>query len=362
MAETKIRISRKVKAPLKRATASPSRQSSRLAAKTKPVPETSQSTRKTANVAVPSAELAKSYMDRLDDISRKLSQLALHSLDDKDTPKRDTLSPRNKKSTDSEDGTLSDDSERTQVGPSYRIIESKEKEMCAALFSPLCNIPKREELSTLLLQKPEIKIPIHHSTYSWLQTYIEDEKLEDMFDIVEKVGNICPKLTPRVETALQVKVSNDVTESMQQCFIDVFLMGIVGTAQEYLEMDTKINRNANELSMTKSKCRPDYLLMLNGQLVFKGEEKKAGDVRNIALELVDKMIPGSVGKDGKLEYLLGYATAGSRVLFECIYGDGKMSECSDILNLERVADRVSLLVIMINVVRVACALYNAKNQ
>ncbi|KAJ1775760.1 hypothetical protein LPJ62_006819 [Coemansia sp. RSA 2167] len=114
--------------------------------------------------------------------------------------------------------------------------------------------------------------------------------------------------------------------------------------------------------MTKSKCRPDYLLMLNGQLVFKGEEKKAGDVRNIALELVDKMIPGSVGKDGKLEYLLGYATAGSRVLFECIYGDGKMSECSDILNLERVADRVSLLVIMINVVRVACALYNAKNQ
>ncbi|KAJ1859319.1 hypothetical protein GGH12_002324 [Coemansia sp. RSA 1822] len=301
-------------------------------------------------------------MDRLDDISRKLSQLALHNLDDKDTPKRDTLAPKNKKHTDSEDGTLSDDSEKTHVGPSYRIVEPKEKEMCSVLFSPLSNIPNREELSTILLQKPEIKIPIHLSTYSWLQTYIDDDKLEDMFDIVEKVGNICPKLTPRVETALQVNVFNDVTEGMQQCFIDVFLMGIVGTAQEYLEMDTKINRNANELSMTKSKCRPDYLLMLNGQLVFKGEEKKAGDVRRIALELVDKMIPGSVGKDGKLDYLLGYATAGSRVLFECIYADRKMSECSDILNLERVADRVSLLIIMINVVRVACTLYKAKSQ
>ncbi|KAJ1831904.1 hypothetical protein LPJ63_003940 [Coemansia sp. RSA 2711] len=299
-------------------------------------------------------------MEKLDAISRKLSQLALHKAED-EIIKAGVLTPivsgQNK---DLTDVTSSVDSDRTLAEPLYQVVEPQEKDMCTKLFSPLESIPDRRKLQAVLLQPPQVKIPIHHSTYGWLKTHVEDERLQDIFDIVEVVGNLCPKLTPRVETALQVKVATDVTEGMQQCFLDTFLLGIIGTAQEYLELDAKVDRNANELSMTQTKSRPDYLLMLNGLLVFKGEEKKAGDVRHIALELIDKMIPGSVGKDGKLDYLLGYATAGSRVLFECIHGDGKMSECSDILNLERVADRVTLIVILLNVVRVACALYNAK--
>ncbi|KAJ2824602.1 hypothetical protein IWW50_003258 [Coemansia erecta] len=308
--------------------------------------------------------MPRGFMERLDAISRKLSQLALHRIEEEEEePAEHAISiPKNKKRADIAEAGSSVDSEKTLAEPKYRVVESREKEVCAALFSPLNTIPNRKKLQAVLLQKPEVKIPIHHSTYMWLQAHVENDRLKDVFEIVEEVGNICPKLTPRIETALQVKVASDVTEGMQQCFIDTFLMGVIGTAQECLELDAKIDRNANELSMTKAMCRPDYLLMLNGQLVFKGEEKKAGDVRHIALELVDKMIPGSVGKDGKLDYLLGYATAGTRVLFECIYGDGEMSECSDILNLERIADRVSLIVILINAMRVACALYNAKHQ
>ncbi|KAJ2003524.1 hypothetical protein GGI04_002941 [Coemansia thaxteri] len=151
------------------------------------------------------------------------------------------------------------------------------------------------------------------------------------------------------------------TESMQQHVLDAFLMGIIGTAQEHLAIDIKIDRNAAESSMTLPQCRPDFLLIMNGQLVFKGEEKKGGDIRHIALELVDKMIPGSVGSKGKLEYLLGYATAGSRVLFNCIYGDHAMIECSSIIDLMSLPNRVTLVIMLVNVVRITHALMLAKD-
>ncbi|KAJ1719951.1 hypothetical protein LPJ53_005368 [Coemansia erecta] len=179
------------------------------------------------------------------------------------------------------------------------------------------------------------------------------------FCIVEQVGNICPILTPHIESALHVTNVGRGTESMQQHVIDKFLMGIISTAQsELTDVDILIDRNATESSVTKSGCRPDFLFSINGQLAFKGEEKKAGDVRKIAKELTDKMIPGSVGKNAtsRIQYLLGYATAGSRILFTCIHGDNKMVECSNILNLERIPDRVTMIRIVVNIVRVALAL------
>ncbi|KAJ2084428.1 hypothetical protein H4R24_000058 [Coemansia sp. RSA 988] len=352
-----------IKAPVKKAVSSMQsrRRSTRLAAKTPSIPAAKESACETSRNHAPQEDLARGFMERLDAISRKLSQLGIHKSEEATKTSAIPISVPKKQNESFEAG-LSFDSTNTIVSPKCnKVAESKEKDMCTELFSPPETTPNRKEIRAALLEKPRVKIPIHHSTYTWLQMHVEEDMLEGAFSIVEEVGNICPRLTPRVETALQVKVVSDVTESMQQCVLDTFLMAVIGTAQEHLEIDSKVDRNANELSMTNAMCRPDYLLILNGLLVFKGEEKKCGDVRNIALELVDKMIPGSVGKDGKLEYLLGYATAGTRVLFECIYDDSKMSECSDILNLERIADRVAMIVILINVVRIASALYYAKH-
>ncbi|KAJ2649341.1 hypothetical protein IWW40_003188 [Coemansia sp. RSA 1250] len=332
------KLPHKVKAPVKKAAASPRRQSARLTAKTKFTADEDK------NSSAPLQELAGGFMQRLDAISRKLSQLALHKPEEAiEIP----ASSSKDKSVETK-AASSVDSDKTLIAR-YPIVECKEKEMCRKLFSPLKAVPNRETLQSVLTANPVVKIPIHQHTFSWLQEHVEEDKLKGVFDIVEEVGNICPKLTPRVEAALHVNVPRDVTEGMQQCALDAFLMGVIGTAQEYIAISTKVDRNANELSMTKFMCRPDYLLMFNGQLVFKGEEKKSGDARNIALELTEKMIPGSVGKDGKLEYMIGYATAGSSILFECIYGDEKMSECSQILDIERVADRVTLILILINV-------------
>ncbi|KAJ2611329.1 hypothetical protein H4S08_003210 [Coemansia sp. RSA 1365] len=363
--ETPIKATRKttgIKTPVKKAVSSMQsrRRSTRLAAKTQSTPTNKAATREIPRSHAPQEELARSFMERLDAISRKLSQLGIHKPEETVKASAKPISIPDKQNKFSDTG-LSFGSTKTIIEPGYKVVESREKVMCAELFLPPRTVPNRKGLQAVILENPRVKIPIHHSTYSWLQTHVEDNILENVFAIVEEVGNICPRLTPRIETALQVKVARDGTESMQQCVLDTFLMAVIGTAQEHLEIDSKVDRNANELSMTNAMCRPDYLLILNGLLVFKGEEKKNGDVRNIALELVDKMLPGSVGKNGKLEYLLGYATAGTRVLFECIYDDSKMSECSDILNLERISDRVTMIVILINVVRIASALYNAKH-
>ncbi|KAJ1949896.1 hypothetical protein FBU59_000938 [Linderina macrospora] len=203
----------------------------------------------------------------------------------------------------------------------------------------------------------EALIPIHQFVYDMLRdSNIDKNLLEHTFSIVEDTGNICPMLTPRVESALLVRVDNGGTESMQQHGLDVFLMGVIGTARDHLPVDIAIDRNAAEVSMTKKSNRPDYLCSINGQLVFKGEEKRRGEVRTIAQELIDKMLPDVVGKGGKLAYLFGYATAGTRVLFECIHDDKQMYECSDILDLAKMHDRITMIIIIVNIIRISRAM------
>ncbi|KAJ1902001.1 hypothetical protein LPJ66_000325 [Kickxella alabastrina] len=257
---------------------------------------------------------------------------------------------------------LSVGSNKSLFATSYTIAESKESEMCTSLFAPLNVVPTLSELRKALKANFLVKIPIHHYIYSMLkQKGVSEEVLSENFCIVEEVGNICPTLTPRVEAALAVGNAGKGTEAMQQQVVDVFLMGIMGTAQDHLKMDIRFDRNASEESLTVLEKRPDFLMIIDDQLVFKGEEKKTGNVRTIARELTEKMKKGSVGKkDSAIEYLLCYATAGSRVLFECIHDDNAMMECSNVIDLVRIPDRVSMLLILVNVIRIARALLNAK--
>ncbi|KAJ2454937.1 hypothetical protein EV183_001198 [Coemansia sp. RSA 2336] len=250
------------------------------------------------------------------------------------------------------------DSHKT-LAAGHPVVKLNEEEICLKLFSPLDAVPARRKLQSVLTEHPAVKIPIHQHTFNWLQGHVKENTLKNVFDIVEEVGNICPRLTPRVEAALHVNVPENVTEGMYQCIIDAFLMGVIGTAQEYVPIPVKLNRNAKDPSMTRGTSRPNFFMMFDDQLVFKGEEKKDGYVRQNVKQLTQKMKPGSVGKNGKLRYIIGYATAGSRILFECIYGDNLMSECSKILDLEYIADRVTLILILVNVMRVSRALYKS---
>ncbi|KAJ2689913.1 hypothetical protein IWW39_001137 [Coemansia spiralis] len=316
------------------------------------------------NTEPTTADIAKEFYSRLEDISKQLSLLAVGQPPPSSLPIAiPNAKPDNGKA-QSEVVVGSVDSDRTLSGepPLYPISNSREKEICQLLFAPILAVPKPKELRARLRSNLAARIPIHHYVYNLLKPVVDVDVLEGNFCIAEEVGNICPKLTPCVERALMINNINVGTESMQQHVLDAFLMGIIGTAQDHLVINIKIDRNAAESSMTLPQCRPDYLLTMNGQLVFKGEEKKGGGIRRIAQELTDKMIPGSVGKTGKLDYLLGYATSGSQVLFECIYGDHTMLECSSILDLMKLPDRVTMVIMLVNVVRVAHAQMLAKSE
>ncbi|KAJ2603084.1 hypothetical protein GGF39_000403 [Coemansia sp. RSA 1721] len=342
--------------------------SSRIAAKVQPkhekkpketktevenkLPENKKTTNKSSSVVLQSG-LVQNVMQQLDAISSKLSQLALDKIghssssDDQSQNKNGTTpSPRH-----------SVDSESTLTSV-YPIVESKEQEICKKMFAPVSVLPKPDELKERLLDNLEEPIPIHYAIYAKLEKCVSKDILQKNFSIVEQTGNICPTLTPRAETALLVSIVGKGTEMMQQHVLDAFLMAIFCTAQtECTDSDMIIDRNAAEPSATQQGSRPDFLFTINGQLVFKGEEKRRGNVRKIALELSDKMIPGCVGKpDSPLKYLLGYATAGSRVIFECIHDDAKMQECSNIINLEKLSDRVTMIITMVNILRISRAL------
>ncbi|KAJ2492918.1 hypothetical protein IWW37_001090 [Coemansia sp. RSA 2050] len=310
------------------------------------------------------ADIAKEFYSRLEDISKQLSLLTVGQLPPSSSPIAIPTDKPAKGKAANEVVVGSFESDKTLSGepPLYPISDSREKEICQLLFAPTLAVPKPKDLRARLRDNLSARIPIHHYVYSLLKPVVDANVLEGNFCITEEVGNICPTLTPCVERALMINNVNVGTESMQQHVLDAFLMGIIGTAQDHLAINIKIDRNAAESSMTLPQCRPDYLLTMGGQLVFKGEEKKGGNIRHIAQELTDKMIPGSVGKAGKLDYLLGYATSGSQVLFECIYNNHAMLECSNILDLMKLPDRVTMVITLVNVVRIAYAQMLAKGE
>ncbi|KAJ2559082.1 hypothetical protein EV175_000497 [Coemansia sp. RSA 1933] len=333
------------------------RQSSRIASKKRD--DAAESTAPTSDAKSAQAEkedgrdVVQFFSAKMDMILEGISRLGI---DTKGKNIVDNIAVRS----DNENASSSYSSDKTIA--LIPLKEDRESDICEQLFKPVESVPKLADLRKALLKEPAFRIPIHQYVYDRMKEDVDVAELERYFSIVENVGNITPQLTPRVETALLVNNVNVGTESMQQHVMDAFLMGIIGTAQEYMTMDVMVDRNAAEPSMTLPQSRPDYLLIFNGLLVFKGEEKKGGNIRQIALELTEKMTSDAVGKNGKLEYLLGYATAGSRVLFECIYEGNQMVECTDIINLTKVADRVTMLVVLINVVRIAHALYLAREK
>ncbi|KAJ2754972.1 hypothetical protein GGI19_002021 [Coemansia pectinata] len=339
------------------------RRSVRLVTKAHQTPEAApQPGRK--SVKPTTTDIAKDFYNRLEDISKQLSLLTVGQSPPTSLPITIPTGKSSKDKVAEEAVTASFDSGKTLLDepPLYPISDSREKDICRLIFAPTSIVPKPKDLRARLRDNLSAPIPIHHFIYNLLKPVVDADILETNFCIAEEVGNICPTLTPCVERALMINNVNVGTESMQQHVLDAFLMGIIGTAQDHLATNIKIDRNATESSMTRQQCRPDYLLTMNGQLVFKGEEKKGGDIRHIAQELTDKMIPGSVGKTGKLDYLLGYATSGSRVLFECIYNDHAMLECSNIIDLIKLPDRVTMVIMLVNVVRIAHAQMLAKEK
>ncbi|PWA00040.1 hypothetical protein BB558_003875 [Smittium angustum] len=289
------------------------------------------------------------------------------------------------------------------------------------------NDSKENESGTKIIKKVYDKITRKHETPDNFKLIFVDVD-EKNVGILPR-SNLkfdCPFVSLQFESALttipvgkkEEKVVNNNendggigrTEAFMQYTLDKLLHTVFGLLvsndlekSEFFGFD----RNKLDLSLTVPGKRPDFVVTFKDMLVFKGEEKKKGKVRTIALELVDKMlvgppppsitIPNSIDpknssipktktepeKNRKLKhiknkllgntkslntksrkswlgndptcqipYLLCYATAGNSILFVAIDKENNMVDCSDILNMESLNDRITTLLILINSVRI----------
>ncbi|OMH83205.1 hypothetical protein AX774_g3280 [Zancudomyces culisetae] len=231
-----------------------------------------------------------------------------------------------------------------------QLIDSKK--FVDAVYSSGNEIPKLSELKTHLSGGLRQKIRVNKSHYIHLYRRIKKYKLEDKFGKTFEFGN---EISSEIETEIIHGVARDPegdkksTEAFLQQNIDVIL-GPVFKALKLHNPGFTYNRNSAEVSMTKGKLRPDYCLTyLNKMLVFKGEEKKKGSVRKIAQELTDKMKENKIGIPHHLPYMLGYATAGYNVLLVAIDHTNELIEVSDILDIRKLTDRITLMQSLLNI-------------
>ncbi|OMJ30419.1 hypothetical protein AYI69_g33 [Smittium culicis] len=257
------------------------------------------------------------------------------------------------------------------------------------VYKPFGFVPKIENLKTALLTQSELLIPIRtNSIRGFEQTltgingnfsklFIDSKEPIDISSLGKEkssiiknsikstiksyrhlqadLNDICPYISLQFESALSVVNFNHTmrTEALQQHVLDTILHAVFGTANDFAKIPLVYDRNKIDTSLTVAGKRPDFVCWHNDLLVFKGEEKKKGDVRKIALELIDKMKPESIGNGpNQLPYLLSYATAGNDVLFFAINKKNKLVEVSDVLDMSSVRDRITILLILINSVKI----------
>ncbi|OLY78286.1 hypothetical protein AYI68_g7667 [Smittium mucronatum] len=257
------------------------------------------------------------------------------------------------------------------------------------IYKPFGYLPKIDSLKSALLTQSELLIPIRtNSIRGFDQTllgingnfkklfidskepidmsFFEKEKnsvirnstretLKKYRNLKADLNDICPYISLQFESALSIVNFRHTmrTEALQQHVLDTILHAIFGTANDFAKIPLIYDRNKVDTSLTVSGKRPDFVCWYDKLLVFKGEEKKKGNVKTIALELIDKMKPESIGNNSsQLPYLISYATAGNDIQFFAINKDNKLIEVSDVLDMSIVQDRITILLILINTVRI----------
>ncbi|PVU90837.1 hypothetical protein BB561_004693 [Smittium simulii] len=270
-----------------------------------------------------------------------------------------------------------------QIKSDSSIAVTDSVEFCQKLYAPVDKIPEISLLKQALVGELPAKIPIRKFIVnellkkSKLGSNVLSVNFDKIFTIVSEEqysldssesklkekslnpatnSNDCNNVSLRFEAALTTASIGNLegTEAFLQYTLDTILHAVFGTATTFASLPLRYDRNKIDTSLTKSGKRPDFLCWYNDLLVFKGEEKKCGNVRNIALELTDKMQPNKIGKlKGQIPFLLCYATAGSNILFVAINQANQMLECSQVLDMNSIADRVTILLILVNTMRIA---------
>ncbi|KAJ1673607.1 hypothetical protein EV182_004904, partial [Spiromyces aspiralis] len=202
-------------------------------------------------------------------------------------------------------------------------------------------------------------IPINKLCYAHYTDHLPTVTVAEDYVPTSVHPDTCHSVSVHFESALDATLTASLlnasagnqggTEAYYQYSIDTFIYAAFGLARAYLNLPINFDRNkADGSGATKPQLRPDFVCWVNKKLVFKGEEKKSGDVHVVANELVDKMMKGT----GLLPYLLCYASAGTTIQFAAIDSKHKLHFIGDTLDISKPQGRFYVMRAMVNVIRI----------
>lgn len=182
------------------------------------------------------------------------------------------------------------------------------------LPEPPCFNDLDSVFSTLLTSKgAPAKLPVTDAMYRQLAQ--SNSTLESV--IGSTSDNPAHALAENISVALRRSPVCEPTDEITIAgIIDPLLEPISTWVSERYGTGIKRKRNCVESSLTVDRKRPDLIWLVEGTLLFKGEDKTSDSAMDDALQdLLCKMKYWSSNYHGEVEYLLCYAAAGSIMQF-----------------------------------------------
>ncbi|GES96953.1 hypothetical protein RCL_jg4089.t1 [Rhizophagus clarus] len=160
-----------------------------------------------------------------------------------------------------------------------------------------------------------------------------------------------------------MKFSGNKSESMLHYPIDAMIRVPLETFNKYIggALQIEIDRDKADLGTTTiGTKRPDFLCWTKKLLLFKGEEKASSGEFNVAVEELEEkfnvLVPICFGK---IQFMIGYAIAGSTVRFYAIDSSVEAKKKPSILfpltgelNASNLVNRFTILRTVVNIARI----------
>ncbi|GES88402.1 hypothetical protein RCL_jg5311.t1 [Rhizophagus clarus] len=230
--------------------------------------------------------------------------------------------------------------------------------ICGELIQRFEIIPtKAEELQSLINRQLLRKLPVtsdEEQIYPEIKDYVCTTENERRSTIAKNISSAF---------TIDMKFSGNKSESMLHYPIDAMIRVPLETFNKYIggALPIEIDRDkADSGTTTIGTKRPDFLCWTKKLLLFKGEEKASSGEFNAAVEeLEEKFNVLDPICFGKIQFMIGYAIAGSTVRFYAIDGSVEakkkpsiLSPLTSELNASNLVDRFTILRTVVNIARI----------
>eukprot|EP00245_Coleochaete_scutata_P007192 TRINITY_DN22315_c0_g1_i1.p1 TRINITY_DN22315_c0_g1~~TRINITY_DN22315_c0_g1_i1.p1 ORF type:complete len:631 (-),score=140.08 TRINITY_DN22315_c0_g1_i1:237-2129(-) len=245
----------------------------------------------------------------------------------------------------------------TPVSQPFPVEDSYMKKLLQPLPSP----PSPEELKEVINSKLAAPLSIPRHCIFILQGDGLLEALKQNMTFVVSSNAAAEVEFAGVVSRAIVFERNLISESDVRSALDLFVTDLFLTLNRHAPRPVTMDYNSNVKDFsgaTEGSMRPDFLLWVGTQkaLLFKGEDKSAGHTLQDAVnDLKRKVKDWSSVNYGSIKYMLCYAAAGSKLELGALAKNGTYMSLI-CLDLNRLRDRLMLILNVINIYRVLASL------